>query len=89
MTTLEELKNEIEQIKARNNKVERDKAWEGSWTRKGSLIIFTYFAIGFYLNAIKIVDPWINAVVPAVGFFLSTLTLPFLRRLWEKFLYNK
>ena len=29
-----ELKNEIEKIKKRNEKVELNKAWETSWTRK-------------------------------------------------------
>lgn len=29
-----ELEKEIEQIKARNKRVELDKAWETSWTRR-------------------------------------------------------
>lgn len=31
---LKELENEIAKIKERNKKVELDKAWETSWTRK-------------------------------------------------------
>ena len=31
-----DLEKEIEQIKLRNKKVELDKAWETSWTRKTS-----------------------------------------------------
>ena len=70
-------------------KVELDKAWETSWTRKMLLIIFTYLSIAFYLHAINVDRPWLNAIVPAVGFLLSTLTLPFFKNLWEKLLHNK
>lgn len=89
MTTIEELKKEIEQIKYRNSKVEIDKAWETSLTRKILLITFTYLAIGLYMNAVGIDKPWINAIIPALGFFLSTLTLPFFKNLWEKHFYSK
>lgn len=83
------LEKEIAEIKKRNRHVESDKAWETSWTRRILLTFFTYLAIGLYLNAIKIPEPWLNAVVPAVGFMLSTLTLPFFKRMWTKYFYNK
>ncbi len=86
---LESLKKEIDQIKSRNQKVETDKAWETSLKRKLLLIVFTYLAIGFYLQAVGVNRPWLNAIVPAVAFFLSTLTLPYLRKLWEKYIYKK
>ena len=38
----------------------------------GILIIFTYLAVGLYLNAIKVNEPWLNAIVPALAFMLST-----------------
>lgn len=85
MTTLQELEKEILLIKNRNRKVEVDKAWETSSTRKFLLIIFTYLAIGFYLRAINIDKPWLNAIVPSIGFLLSTLTLPFFKKFWEKY----
>ena len=83
MTSLQELEQEIEKLKERNGKVETDKAWETSWTRKALLIIFTYLTISLYLNAIRIPEPWLNAIVPAVGFFLSTLSLQFFKKIWE------
>ncbi len=89
MDNIEDLKKEVEQIKTRNSKVEVDKAWETSFTRKILLVIFTYLAIGVYLNAINIKNPWLNAIVPALAFFLSTLTLPFFRNLWEKYIFKK
>ena len=78
------LKKEIDQIGERNRRVETDKAWETSYTRRGLLTIFTFLAFGLYLNAIQITNPWLNAIVPAVGFMLSTLTLPFFKELWIK-----
>lgn len=77
------IKEEIGELKSRNKRVELDKAWETSWTRKILLILFTYLAIGVYLYAINISKPWLNAIVPAVAFMLSTLTLPYFRKLWE------
>lgn len=82
---IEELEKEIEKLKERNKKVEKDKSWETSYTRRGLLIIFTYLAIGFYLSAINVVNPWLNAIVPSVGFLLSTLTLSYFKNLWIKF----
>ncbi|MFA5770319.1 MAG: hypothetical protein WC894_02390 [Patescibacteria group bacterium] len=85
MTTLQELEKEILAIKNRNKKVEIDKAWETSWTRKLLLVTFTYLGIGFYLRAIEIDKPWLNAIVPSIGFLLSTLTLPFFKKIWERY----
>tara|TARA_Y100000310_G_scaffold253790_1_gene260737 strand:+ start:441 stop:695 length:255 start_codon:yes stop_codon:yes gene_type:complete len=78
------LKKEVDEIKKRNKLVEADKAWETSWTRRILLIFFTYLAIGIYLQVINIPKPWLNAIVPAVAFMLSTLTLPWFKKLWLK-----
>ncbi|KKQ37806.1 MAG: hypothetical protein US55_C0022G0010 [Candidatus Levybacteria bacterium GW2011_GWC2_37_7] len=85
----EDLEKEINMLKARNKRVEKDKDWETSSTRRGLLVIFTYLAIGFYLNAIQIENPWLNAIVPSIGFLLSTLTLPYFKNLWIKFNQRK
>ncbi len=83
------IEKEIEQLKERNMKVEADKAWEISSARKLLIAVFTYLAIAFYLNIINIPNPWLNAIVPSVGFLLSTLTLPFFKSLWLKYFYKK
>ncbi|MEK6963689.1 MAG: hypothetical protein AABX70_04635 [Nanoarchaeota archaeon] len=85
MTPLNQVKKEIDSLKERNRRVEQDKAWETSYTRRSLLMLFTYLAIGFYLQAIDIPKPWLNAIVPAVGFMLSTLTLPFFKKMWIRF----
>lgn len=83
MATLEE---RVAQIEKRNAKVELDKAWETSFSRRMLLILFTYLSVGLYLNAINVPNPWLNAIVPSIGFLLSTLTLPFFKTLWAKYL---
>ena len=83
---IKKLEKRVDKIENRNKRVETDKAWETSWIRRFLLILFTYLAIGFYLNAIEVYGPWLNAIVPAVAFLLSTLTLPFFRKLWEKYI---
>ena len=85
MVTLE---NRVRQIEIRNKKVEADKAWETSWTRRFLLIVFTYLAIGLYLNTILVPNPWLNAIVPAIGFLLSTLSLPYFKKLWLRYIFG-
>lgn len=86
MATLKTLENEIQKLKERNKRVETDKEWETSYVRRFLLAAFTYLAIGFYLNAIGVQEPWLNAIVPSIGFLLSTFTLPFFKGLWQKYL---
>ncbi len=81
----QELKEEIEQIKQRNKRVERDKAWETSWTRRICIMILTYIVVVLYSFSIsKISNIWLSSLVPVIGFTLSTLSLNVVRRIWEK-----
>ncbi len=89
MAASKNLETRVKAIEERNARVESDKAWETSYTRRILLVIFTYLAIGFYLSAIGIKSPWLNAIVPAVAFMLSTLTLPVLKKIWLKFYDTK
>ncbi|MDI6721423.1 MAG: hypothetical protein QMD85_03465 [Candidatus Aenigmarchaeota archaeon] len=89
MPSIKQLEKRIKDIEDRNKRVESDKAWETSYTRRVLLALFTYLAVGLYLYTIKIPDPWLNAVVPTAGFMLSTLTLPFFKKLWMKYSYKK
>lgn len=89
MTVFMNLEERVGKLEARNRLVEGNKAWETSWTRRVLLIIFTYLAIALYLKFIVGINPWINAVVPSVGFLLSTLTLPWFKKMWVKYIYKK
>lgn len=80
-----ELENEIIKIKERNQKVELDKAWETSWTRKICICVLTYIVVVVYSHLInKISNVWLSSLVPVIGFTLSTLSLKLVRNAWEK-----
>ncbi|MFA6534605.1 MAG: hypothetical protein WCT37_05615 [Patescibacteria group bacterium] len=82
MTSLEELQLEIEAIKKRNQRVEADKAWETSWTRKVVILVLTYIVIVVFFFFAKLPNPLANAIVPAMAFVLSTLTVPVVKKWW-------
>ncbi|OGM32498.1 hypothetical protein A2803_03465 [Candidatus Woesebacteria bacterium RIFCSPHIGHO2_01_FULL_44_21] len=79
---MKDLEKRVAEIEKRNKKVEEDKGWETSFTRRGLLILFTYISIGAYMWAIGVASPWLNAVIPSIGFLLSTLTLQYFKRWW-------
>ena len=85
MSTIDQLEQRITRIEERNRRVELGKTWETSFTRKLFIALFTYLAIAIYMYAIGIYNPWLNAIIPTVGFLLSTLTLSFVRKFWEKY----
>jgi len=84
MASITALEKRIAAIEQRNGKVEADKAWETSLERRGALVLFIYLAIGIYFWAISMPNPWLNAIVPAAAFLLSTLTLQYLKERWLK-----
>ena len=84
MATIEELQLEIEEIKKRNQRVEADKAWETSWTRKIVISILTYIVIVVFFYFAGLPKPFINAIIPAVAFIVSTLTVPLFKNWWLK-----
>ncbi len=53
----------VDAVNERNARVEADKAWETSWTRR--------------------------LIVPAGGYFLSTLSLPVFKKFWIAKIYRK
>jgi amino acid permease len=84
MSELEEIKKEITQIKKRNKRVEADKAWETSFFRIALIAVLTYIVIVLFFFAAGLPKPFINPIVPTVGFVLSTLTVPAFKKYWIK-----
>lgn len=78
------LEERIEVIEERNKRVEFDKRWEVSSIRILSVGIITYLIAVFVLFMIKAPNPFLNALIPTVGFILSTQSLPFIKKLWLK-----
>lgn len=84
------IEQELEKIKERNKKVELDKTWETSWTRKMCIMALTYIIVVIYSYLIKKYDNiFLSSLVPVIGFTLSTLSLRYIRKIWEKKLYSK
>ncbi len=84
MPTLEQLQQEIEEIKKRNRRVEAYKAWETSWTRRILILILTYIVIVVFFTFAKLPNPFLNAIVPSLAFVLSTLSVPVFEKWWLK-----
>ena len=76
---------EIKNIKARNTRVELDKKWETSWTRRLCICVLTYIVVVIYSFTIQQVsNVFLSSLVPVIGFTLSTLSLGGVRKIWEK-----
>lgn len=81
---IKKLEEKINRIEKRNRKVEGDKAWETSALRKVLIITLTYVFAVLYLKIADTTNPFLGAVVPCVGFFLSTQTLNVIKKWWIK-----
>lgn len=81
----EQIEKEINKIKARNARVELDKKWETSWTRRLCICVLTYVVVVIYSFTIQQVSNiFLSSLVPVIGFTLSTLSLGFVRKIWER-----
>ena len=79
------IEKEIEKIKERNHRVELDKSWETSWTRRICIMVLTYIIVVLYSYMIqKIQNILLSSLVPVIGFTLSTLSLKLVRKIWEQ-----
>ncbi len=80
-----DFEQEINKIKERNKRVETDKAWETSWTRRICICILTYFVVVLYSWVIsQISNIWLSSIVPVIGFTISTLSLKLVRKIWGR-----
>lgn len=84
MASIEELQKEIEEIKARNKRVEKDKDWELSWTRKIVILLLTYIVVVIFFLISKLPNPFLNAIITSITFVLSTSSVSFFKKWWIK-----
>ena len=84
-----DIEQEINLIKERNKRVEKDKAWEVSTFRIVFISIITYIttAIVFYIIGVK--NYLLSALIPTVGYYLSTQSLPLIKKWWVNQKYKK
>jgi hypothetical protein len=62
--------------------VEAEKAWETSLVRKLAIAVLTYGLVVLFFYAAGLPKPLVNAIVPTLGYLLSTLSLGWLKKLW-------
>jgi len=77
------LEERIKKIEERNKRVELDKRWETSFTRKISICILTYIVIllfSYFINTGN--NIFLSSLVPVIGFTLSTLSVGLIRKIW-------
>lgn len=77
-----DIEQEVRKLQERNKRVEADKAWETSLARKVLILVTTYLVASLAMFVIGVHDFFLNAIIPTLGFFLSTLTFPFVKRWW-------
>lgn len=74
----------LEKIEQRNKRVEADKAWETSYTRKICICLLTYIVVVTYSYVIKEYNNvLLSSLVPVIGFFLSTVSINLVRKIWQ------
>jgi hypothetical protein len=45
-------------------------------------MLLIYATVGIYLHFVVHISPWINGLVPVIGYFLSTVTVQKLKEWW-------
>lgn len=78
------LEDRIVAIEARNARVADDKAWETSWLRRGAIAGITYVCAIVLLTLLGHDAALLHALVPVMGYLLSTLSLPLVKTFWLK-----
>ena len=79
------IEDRINNIEKRNKRVELDKKWEISITRRVCIIILTYIIVVSYLYLVRNNNNiLLSSLVPVIGYTLSTLSLKLIRKFWEK-----
>lgn len=79
---IQKLEKELILIKERNLKVEADKAWETSYFRVLLITVIIYIVAAKLLYSTKVDNYLLGAIIPAVGYFLSVQSLPFVKKWW-------
>ena len=79
------VEEEIKKINERNKRVENDKKWETSWTRRICIMILTYIVVVTYSYLVSSINNiFLSSLVPVIGFCLSTISVKLVRNIWEK-----
>ena len=86
---IQEIIQDIEAIKKRNRRVTIDKAWEISGTRRLFIASLIYIVATLLLLTLGDSLALLKALVPAIGYLFSTLSLPLVKRHWIYATYRR
>ncbi len=73
---------ELEKIKTRNKRVEKDKAWETSRTRAVFISLSSFLLIYILMKLINAEKPFLNAIIAAASYLISTFSYDILKEWW-------
>lgn len=76
------VEEEINALKARNARVDREKAWEVSAIRRICLLTLIFCVAWAFLAFLGIERAAFMALVPTLGYGISTLSLGLIKRWW-------
>lgn len=86
------LEGALAAIHERNKKVEAQKGWETSKTRRAFIACVTYATAFIYMDvalAEPASDAFMHAFVPTGGYLLSTFSLPLIKDRWIQRFYGQ
>ena len=83
------IQDQLSEIIARNKRVEADKAWEVSKFRVGSIIVLTSAITCIMFYILGVAEFYLSAIIPTLGYFLSTQGLPILKNFWIHYYYRQ
>lgn len=78
----ENLLHRLKAIEERNRRVEADKAWERSGFRIMLIAALTYGIAAVFLLSTNLPNPFLNALVPTIGYVLSMQSIPAIKKWW-------
>ncbi len=79
---IDNLEKEIQKLKERNSRVEADKVWEISMFRIFSICVITYIIAAIVMYIIGVQNYFLSALIPTIGYYLSTQSLPSIKKWW-------
>ncbi len=81
--------DDIIALKEKNKKIEADKAWETSTTRRAIIAGTTYLIVAMWLSMIGVEHYILHALVPVIAYGVTIAGLPFMKKYWLQKVYTR
>eukprot|EP01038_Epipyxis_sp_PR26KG_P004873 gene4873-6829_t len=82
---LQEIESSVKTIKLRNNEKDKEKDFERSYSRVFVIMCLTYCSIYGFMIWLKVQRPELSALIPTIGFNLSTWSLSVVKFFWIQY----